>query len=670
MADRFNRIDNTAPIVDVAENTKPNVDYSNFDLSRKLVGQALPYAIIPIDVIETLPNTKVWLNYDVQITFRNPAVRKQMNGWRVYLHSYYNRKSDLWEGWNNFITCGRSGTMTNLEIPHISTRISKKDMSSGMEYSFTPFTPMSLYNYLGYASEKIPKVNNAKYLGKKVGNTVASMANGESYSTSLADYTNIKINALKPMMYQRLWRDKYAPKNLLQNNKNVFPDNEEHFILSYETSGKGIARIDYENEDTSSFKCLTSETLNDKNFITMNGKINNEDTPFRLDILRYRQFQGDRFTTASPFQDMLRGLAPSIDIEIDSSALKAIIPANSVLTERLMYKDSNGGLNKQLQIKGNGEGYSSHADASSGTTNWYQDNNGEFVMLQNAGISGSVATDNGNIYGVSGNEIRLNISGSSIASQITLSQLRSLEVFYIFKERMARTNGDYNEMIWAQFGHNPRWNDREAIYIGGSYQDILSNSIYSTAETENQPLGTQVSQGISASYNKIGEFTADDYGYVMTVMSIVPETIYTTGISKLDTALTMQEQYFPIMNNLSAEAILNQELYVSGTKATDEDVYGYAERFSEYKSRRSRVCGLSELANTDDEYDSALVMARRFNGTQNLNAEFVQGIPDNVSLDSFTSNDEAPFDFTIIQDVNVNYPMPYATIPAGLGTRA
>ena len=122
MADRFNRIDNTAPITDVAEGLNPDVKYSNFDLSRKVVGQALPYALIPIDVIPTLPNTKINLNYDVQITFRNPAVRKLLNGFRVYLHSYYNRNSDLWEGWNNFITRGRSGNM-NLKIPHLSLRI-------------------------------------------------------------------------------------------------------------------------------------------------------------------------------------------------------------------------------------------------------------------------------------------------------------------------------------------------------------------------------------------------------------------------------------------------------------------------------------------------------------------------------------------------------------------
>ena len=227
-------------------------------------------------------------------------------------------------------------------------------------------------------------------------------------------------------------------------------------------------------------------------------------------------------------------------------------------------------------------------------------------------------------------------------------------------------------MIKAQYGYNPKAENREAIYIGGSYQDIISNSIYQTNQDSNAstPLGTIVGQGVSANYNKIGEFHSNDYGIIMTVMTIVPETIYTTGIEKLDTSITFADQYFPIFNNLSAEPILNKELYVSGTSADDENLYGYAERFSEYKARRNKVTGFSSLDSTDDEYDSALIMARKFSSTQNLNAHFVTGTPDNVNLNCFASTEEPPFDFAIIQDVRAKLPMPYITVPQGLGTEA
>ena len=156
----------------------------------------------------------------------------------------------------------------------------------------------------------------------------------------------------------------------------------------------------------------------------------------------------------------------------------------------------------------------------------------------------------------------------------------------------------------------------------------------------------------------------------MTVMMIVPDTVYVQGVHKNDTALTVEEQYYPIFNNLSAEAILNKELVVTGNPEIDNDIFGNAERFSEWKSRRSRVCGFSQLKNSQDEYDSALVMARRFETTPNLNAEFVTGYPDNVPLTIFAAENEPPFDFVIRKDVTINHPMPYITIPKGLGTGA
>lgn len=640
---RFERIDNTAPIVDVAENTTPETSKSTFDLNRKIVTQALPYAIIPIDCIPTLPNTEAFLNYDVQVTFRNPAVRKMLNGWRVYLHAYYNRNQDLWEGWNNFITKGRSGNIS-LKIPHLATRINGN----------SPFTPMSLYNYLGYPSEYIPMVSKQGEpkitLDKTTGVRCANTKESSQYNTptGLAHYENTEITALKAVMYQKLWRDKYSPKNLLQDNKNLFPDNEDHFILSY--NADEVRVIDYENED----KNITGNT-DDKKYYTMDDP----EKEVRIDCLRFRQFQGDRFTTASPFPEMLRGDIPNMELNIDVSDLSTKLKIDTSVTEY-----GNAG-NKSVTKKNiyEKENRATHAESSSGTTNFYQQDQGNYVMIPT--VTGSLV--NGEMYLTSsGTE-----ENAKIKSSITLSQLRSLEVFTIFAERMARTNGDYNEMIKAQFGYNPKTNNREAIYIGGSFQDIVLNSIYQTSEsTDESKLGQQVAQGISASYNKLGHFKADDYGYIMVVMSIVPDTIYTTGISKLDTALTFEEQYFPIMNNLNAEPILNKELYVSGNEEKDNDLWGYAERFSEWKSRRNRASGFSELPSNLDEYDSALIMARRFSETPEYNADFVTGYPTNYSLDGFTSSEEPPFDVAIRQDINVMYPMPYVTIPQGLGTRA
>lgn len=635
--DRFERLDNTAPVTDVAKNTKPKVEYSTFDLSRKKIGQALPYAIIPIDCIYTVPQTRAFINYDVQITFRNPMVRKSLNGWRVYIHTYYNKMSDLWEGWNNFVTRGRTGKM-NLEIPHIATRL-----KTGTNETKTPFTPMSLYDYLEYAPE------NYKELNKLTGVQLAGLNENK---TGLADYSNIKISALKAMMYQRLWRDKYAPSNLIQENNYVYPENEDHFILSYKAEKVNV--IDYEKENDT-----TTNFTDDINYYTMADK----NKKMRLDCLRFRQYMGDRFTTASPFPDMLRGETPTLDIIIPQETLTTTVTSTGSTTV-------SGNRNVYIKTTQGGEG----ADSNMVVSNNLPNNTTTNLNLRRAQ---TVVTEvyplytSGKLTGNTTVSGTATLNTTEIKEQITLNALRSLEVFTIFAERMARSDGSYKELIEVQFGKKPRQDDREAIYIGGSYQDIVLNSIYQTSATDgSENLGQQVAQGISAKYNKIGEFFADDYGLIMTVMTIVPDTVYTQGISKLDTSLTMEEQYFPIFNNLSAEPILNKELKVTGNEEIDNGLFGYAERTSEYKSRRSKVVGFSQLNSEQDAYDSALVMARRFDNNPVLNGNFVQGYPTNYSLESFASQDEPPFDFAISQDVMVNYPMPYVTVPQGLGTRA
>lgn len=666
MANRFERIDNTAPVTDVAENLKPNVQYSYFDETCKEIGQALPYAIIPIDVIRTLPNTEIDLNYDVQVSFRNPTIRKLLNGFRVYLHAYYNKNSDLWEGWNNFITKGRSGEEI-LKIPHIANLITGSETVENIK-TYSPFTPMSLYDYLGYTPEIYGTLDKYSGLTPIERTTTIPTEN----ATKLANYNNIEISALPAMMYQRLWRDKYSPKNLLQNNKFLFPSNEDHFILSY--NANEVKQIKYENENDDTIILDESESIvsispkNEDWYIGQKADAINLQIPIRLDCLRFRQFQGDRFTTASPFENMLRGEEPYMDLSIEPNNMYINIPKLTLEQNQIYAMDSQA-LARGLvfapnnpQVESLGIGYISTPGQNA------EIENGQALRLGrvDGSASGGVRT---NVRTLEQNNVQ--VQGDTIRSKITLNDLRSLEVFTIFAERMARTNGDYNEMINAQFGHKPHQINREAYYIGGSFQDIIQNSIYQTSEsTETGKLGEIAGQGISASYNQLGRFTADDYGIVMVVMSIIPETIYTTGIDIKDTQLTFEEQYFPIMNNLSAEAIINKELFVSGNVETDNDIFGYSERYEEYKSRRNKVKGFSQLPSTISAYDSALIMSRKFETTQNLNANFVTGTPSNVSLNAFASEDEPPFDYAIIKDVKIRYPMPYVTIPQGLGTRA
>lgn len=142
---------------------------------------------------------------------------------------------------------------------------------------------------------------------------------------------------------------------------------------------------------------------------------------------------------------------------------------------------------------------------------------------------------------------------------------------------MARTDGSYNQMIQAQFQHNPNWHEHSVVYCGGSSQPIVFSEVVQTSEDNNSPLGTTGGRAVSSSGSKEIEVSADDYTIFMTVMTITPDDYYSQGIERMWSELTQSEQYFPILNNLEPQAIKNKELFLTGTDSDDDDIFNYQE---------------------------------------------------------------------------------------------
>ena len=238
-------------------------------------------------------------------------------------------------------------------------------------------------------------------------------------------------------------------------------------------------------------------------------------------------------------------------------------------------------------------------------------------------------------------------------------------------ERNARTNGDYNELIKAQFGYDPRVHDKNPIYIeqSGTYQSIVFNEVVQTSEsTSTSPLGQTSGRGISLANGQNFRFNSPDYGYIMAILSIVPDTVYTQGLSRMLSRTSQSDYYFPILNNLAPQAILNQELFQSGTNV-DSNLFGYQERYEEFKSRENIASGLMALPHTVADYDASALMARRFTTLPTLSNSMVSLSPQNVDMSVFSVKDEPPFDVVFTDLVDKVSPMPFITVPGDMATK-
>lgn len=616
---RYDRLDNSSPSVQMLKAPDKNVPRSAFDLSHIVSGQALFGALIPVLCEETVPGQEFDINVFSQISFRNPSIRPLLNGCKVQFHAIYNDVTDLWEGAKNYYDTGRSGKI-NLSKPNLVVSASKGDSE------VSAITPLSLADYIGVPINFIQKTDMPP-LWQFGGIEKVSGEDKTVVTNSRPDY----INALPFMAYQRNWRDYFSNKNILQTDKLWFPDNEDHFILSYNCTN--ACTIDYENED-----CHKSSNPNDSIYASLRSsvnKVNSQNTYVTslqcsptgnsgnlspvLSAIKFRQFRGDRFTTASPFPDFIRGDEPTL-----------------------------GALDDWIKVSNSSQNFVLNGVVDPGGMK-------QSVSITVPGLSDYGSVDLGDEhFGLKTN----------IGSRITSADINAMNIITAFKTKMGMTNGDYNEMIKSQFGYSPNVHDRKGTYIGGFTSTIDFSSVSQTSEsTTNSPLGTRSGQCFSNGQGRIGHFRAPNFGYVSVYMSIIPDTYYCQGMPKMLSKQYQKQEYFPILNGLAPDAILNKELFISGDTSVDNDVFAYCEKFEEFKSRRNRVCGFSSLNHDTALFDSALVMKRYFDKTPSFNHRFLTMTPENLDMDVFYFNNEPPFDFSVGFDLTSVAPIPYKSIP-------
>lgn len=650
---RYNRLDNQSPTQTQLQNQDLNIPRSAFDFSTIHSGNALIGALIPVDCFDVVPNEDISISMSNLLEFRNPTTRQLLNGFRVYFHGYYNKLTDLWEGAKNFLDTGLSGSL-NLTRPALKY---SHVIDNQPPLQINANNALSLLNYLGLPAEQGPYTHNSN--GKRLPPIrcfQTSLSDGNTFKdTVFYNASNGYFPADCALAYQRNWRDFYSNRNLLQNNKYWFPDNENHFILSYGCEEAVCVKYGDEmladvsdatlSQDSAIYYNLVGYNIFSSNGDWITPEPNNPSTVVlgssREDIatrspnlsgLKFRQFRGDRFTTALPFPDLIRGEIPVI--EFNKQTLPVKLSNNLLSTGSVVFNNADSYLFKR--------GSDNHLLAES-------------KISSNDFFTADVQVD-----------VPL--------SQITQNAIRALETFTVFKERNARISSRdsyYNGFIEAQFGFNPHTYDSRGTYLGGFYQDFSLSAVTQLSQsTDDSQLGQKAGQGLSSGSGTIcSNFHTTDFGWIQIYMSIVPDVFYTQGKPRMFDKKKQLDMYFPLFNNLEPQAILNKELYVSGVSADDNDVFAYEDRYSEYKSRPNRVSGFMALSHSVADFDSSRIMARRFTSTPALNSTFVTMIPENIDMSVFTVQDEPPFDFSCGISVRRVFPGPYTAVPGSMSSQ-
>ena len=217
----------------------------------------------------------------------------------------------------------------------------------------------------------------------------------------------------------------------------------------------------------------------------------------------------------------------------------------------------------------------------------------------------------------------------STATAATINQIR--QAFQIQKvlERDARGGTRYTEIIRAHFGViSPDARLQRPEYLGGGSTPINIQPIAQQTQTGltggTTPMGTlgAVGAGLVHGHGFTQSFT--EHGYIIGLASVRADLTYQQGLRKLWSRATRYDYYLPAFAMLGEQAILNKEIYCDGS-ANDANVFGYQERWSEYRYHPAQITGLfrSTSAGTIDPWH----LAQRFTGLPTLNSTFIQDTP-------------------------------------------
>jgi len=258
------------------------------------------------------------------------------------------------------------------------------------------------------------------------------------------------------------------------------------------------------------------------------------------------------------------------------------------------------------------------------------------------------------------------IADLSSATAATINQLRQSFQIQKLLERDARGGTRYTEIIRSHFGvASPDARLQRPEYLGGGSTSINISPIAQTGGTGAS--GTTTPQGNLAAFGTYMSgghgFTQSfvEHGHVIGLVSVRADLTYQQGLRKFWSRSTRYDFYFPAFATLGEQAVLNREIYCDGS-TNDSNVFGYQERWAEYRYNPSQITGLfkSTSTGTIDPWH----YAQKFTSLPTLNSTFIQDNPPlarNLAVGSAANGQQLLLDafFTI----NAARPMPMFSVP-------
>nr|DAV81910.1 MAG TPA: Capsid protein [Microviridae sp.] len=233
-------------------------------------------------------------------------------------------------------------------------------------------------------------------------------------------------------------------------------------------------------------------------------------------------------------------------------------------------------------------------------------------------------TNNVTVKGLTQSGLIANLDESSV---FTINSLRTAFQMQKFYERLARGGSRYTEVLRSFFGVvSPDARLQRPEFLGSFTKMVNVNPIAQTSATDDtSPQGNLSAYGVTAA--KFHGFTKSfvEHGYIIGFVCARADLTYQQGINKMWLRSTVYDFYWPTFAHLGEQAIELREIYAQGSKA-DTIVFGYQERYAEYRYKPSQITGKFRSSVTGGNLD-VWHLSQFFKNAPTLNEEFIMENP-------------------------------------------
>lgn len=557
--------------------------------------------LVPICLLDCLPNDSFRISLSSFIRAQ-PMLSPLMHEVFLYTQYWFVPYRLLWDNWEAFITGGNDGLETppfpivkapegGFQTGSLADYFGFPISQGGIEVSAMPFRAMA-------------EIWNTRYRDEDLQDELPV-----SYADGLDDDTNVSL--LSPA-----WRKDYftTARNSTQRGSEIsvpvnvssdvsFSHNVFTGRLNFSMSGGNDMPIGGD-EGARFLGYSWTEASNSSNLLQATAVIATSVEKFMRAIE----------------SELEQQLVPLIPKSSEAVPVTKKLPDSvySLTTELVIYKvfskePGSGGL----PVSNTKVTFSPKFNANSKDSNaiTFSTRRSETGIVSNADISYSGVLGQWNGFYIDFS-LKSPAQTGSIGN-VDIRDLRVASALQRYQERSLKYGNRYEEFIQREFGIKPRDSRiQRPEYLGGSKSVLQISEVLQTAEGTDTGVGTMRGHGVAGMKQRPIRFTCPEHGLILGLLSIRPAPVYTQGIDRAWLKRTKLDFFVPELANIGMQEVFQQELYA--TKDNKNMIFGYQDRYNEYRSMRPRVTG--EFRTSQLSYWN---IARHFEQAPFLNGSFI-----------------------------------------------